>query len=159
MTALGHYNLTASDGTVPQYDLGTEINIRGATYGYFKAAGDIAAYALCTVAADGAGEAAEGTTTTAGSGPVGVCIPQFAVADNEYFWAPVGPFRKREDSTTTFKVLAANCAAGAKCQTTATDGVVDDASTTVVSGLALTETVTTQEAADCVAVGRLGCNL
>lgn len=158
MTAHAMYNLTSSDGTTAQFALGTEINVKGATYGYFKAAGSIAAYSLCTVQNDY--DAEEGTTTTSGAKPTGCCIPQFAVADLEYFWAPVGPFGPyREDGSTTFKVNAAlNCAGSVKLYTTATDGVVDDTATDLVAGLLLTETITTAEAADCIAVQRLVTN-
>jgi len=158
MTALAAYNLTSSDGTTAQFALGTEINVKGATYGYFKAAGSIAAYSLCTVQNDF--DAEEGTTTTSGAKPTGCCVPQFAVADLEYFWAPVGPFGPyREDGSTTFKVnAAASCAASVKLYTTATDGVVDDAATDLVAGLLLTETIVGAEAADCIAVQRLVTN-
>lgn len=157
MTAVGMYNLTSSDGLTAQFALGTEINVKGATYAYFKAAGSIAAYSLCTVQNDG--DAEEGTTTTSGAKPTGCCVPQFAVADLEYFWAPVGPFFLREDGVTKFKVnAAASCVGSVKLYTTATDGVVDDAATDLVQGLTLTETITSAESADCIAVTRLTTN-
>ena len=143
-------NLTSSDGTTPKFALGTRMEIKGATYMYFIADAAIAAYSACTVQNDF--DAEEATTTTSGAKPTLVCIPQFAVADNEYFWAPIGPFRLREDGTTTFKVNAAlNCAGSVKLYTTATDGVVDDSATDLIAGLFLTETITTAEAADCMA--------
>jgi ATP phosphoribosyltransferase len=152
----GHYNLTASDGTTAKHGVGDRINIKGAEYGYFKAtAASIAAYSACSGATPAAME--EGTTTTATAlGTAGgfACVPQFAVAASEYFWAPVGPFYLREDGVTTFKINAANAAAGAQLFSTATDGVLDDTSsgsTIELHGVALTETVTTAEAADCVA--------
>lgn len=158
MTALAMYNLNSSDGTTAQFAVGTTIETKGATYQYFKAAGSIAAYSLCTVQNDF--DAEEGTTTTSGAKPTLCCIPQFAVADLEYFWAPVGPFGPyREDGSTTFKVnAAASCAASVKLYTTATDGVVDDAATDLVAGLLLTETITGAESADCIAVQRLVTN-
>lgn len=158
MTAHAAYNLTSSDGLTASFALGTEINVKGATYGYFKAAGSIAAYSLCTIQNDF--DAEEGTTTTSGAKPTGCCIPQFVVADLEYFWAPVGPFGPyREDGSTTFKVnAAALCAASVKLYTTATDGVVDDTATDLVAGLLLTETLVGAEAGDCIAVQRLVTN-
>lgn len=158
MSAVAQYNLTSSDGTTAQSALGTTVEVKGATYGYFKASGAIAAYALCTVENDW--DAVEGTTTTSGAKPTLCCIPQFSVADGEYFWAPVGPFGPyREDGVTKFKVLAAAlCAASVKLYTTATDGVVDDAATDLIAGLLLTETITDAEAADCIAVQRLVTN-
>lgn len=152
----GQYNLTASDGTTAQAGLGDEINVGGATYKYCQASGALAAYACCHITA--AMLAIESTTTLVGTAarPTGFIIPQFAVATGEYFWGPVGPFYLREDSSTTFKVLAANAATSVRLYTTATAGVLDDAVTTgLVAGLQLTETVTTQEAADCVACTRL----
>lgn len=153
----GMYNLTSSDGTTAQAQLGERAEVKGAVYQYFKASGAIAQYAACTVS--NAMLAAEGTTTTSGAKPTAVCIPQFAVADTEYFWAPVGPFYLREDNVTTFKVKAAlNCATSVKLYTTATAGVVDDAATDLIAGLCLTETITTAEAADCIATQRLVTN-
>jgi len=150
-------NLTASDGTTPQAALGQTIEIKGATYQYFIADGAITAYDACYIQDDF--DASPITTTLSGARPCGVCIPQFAVADNEYFWAPVGPFFKREDGSTTFKVkAAASCAADVKLYTTATAGVVDDSATDLIAGLLLTETITGAEAADCIAFQRLVTN-
>lgn len=155
MSSLAMPNLTSSDGTTPQAGLGDEYNEGGNYYKYCKAEGALAAYALCYY--DAVLDAREATTTLVGTParPTGFCIPQFDVADEEYFWAPIGPFSTKFDGT-TFKVLAANAATSVRLYTTGTAGVCDDAVTTgLVAGLALTETVTTQEAADCVAVQRL----
>lgn len=147
---IGMYNLTSSDGTTPQAQLGEKVCVKGAVYGYFKASGAIAQYAACTVS--NAWLAAEGTTTTSGAKPTLVCIPQIAVADTEYFWAPVGPFYLREDDLTAFKVKAAlNCADSVKLYTTATAGVVDDTAADLIAGLTLTQTITTAQAATCIA--------
>jgi len=164
MTAAGKYNLTSSDGTTAVAGLGDEIEVGGTTFKYFIADGTIAAYSACTVQNDY--DAEEATTTTSGAKPTLVCIPQFAVADNEYFWAPIGPIAPLtpyNDAVTgvpvTFKVLAAaSCVASVKLYTTATDGVVDDAATDLIAGLFLTETITGAEAADCMAVQRLVTN-
>lgn len=157
MAGHAQYNLTASDGTTSQAALGQMANIKGAQYMYFIADGAITAYAACSIQNDY--DASMLTTTTSGAKPTLVCIPQFAVADNEYFWAPIGPFFKREDGSTTFKVLSAvSCADSVKLYTTGTDGVVDDSATDLVAGLLLTETITTAEAADCIAVQILVTN-
>ena len=157
MAADAMYNLTASDGLTAQAALGQTIQVKGATYQYFKAAGSIAAYSACTVQNDY--DAEEGTTTTSGAKPTLVCIPQFAVADLEYFWAPIGPFFLREDGVTKFKVnAAASCVSSVKLYTTGTDGVVDDAATDLIAGLTLTETIVGAEAADCIAVQQLVTN-
>ncbi len=152
---MGMPNLTSEDGLVAKFGLGDEYDAGGNYYKYFKSSAAIAANALCTYVTSTM-VATEGTTTTAGVIPGGYCIPQFAVsAADVYFWAPIGPFWKKDDGT-TFKVLAANAALNVRLYTTATPGVVDDAVTAgLISGLSLTETVTTQEAADCVAVAKL----
>lgn len=161
MTAIAQVNLTSSDGTTPQFQVGTEYNTDGATYVYCKAtAATIAAYSACSGATPAAMEEATTTTATAlGTAGGFACIPQFAVGASEYFWGAVGPFYLREDGVTKFKVLAANVTGGALLYSTATDGVLDDSSagsTIPLVGLTLTETVTTQEAADCVSFRRLG---
>lgn len=156
-----YYNLTASDGTTATAAVGQRIEVKGVTYIYCKAtAATIAAYAVCSGATPAVMKEATTTTATAlGTAGGFVAIPQFAVAASEYFWAPTGPFYLREDGSTTFKVLAANVTAGNLLYSTATAGVLDDdssGSTIPVIGLVLTETVTTQEAADCVAFRQLG---
>lgn len=155
MTCQGMPNLVSSDGTNAQFGLGDEYQEGANRWKYFIAGEAITAYYACFIKADwdvlGATTALVGTAAR----PTALCIPQFAVADNEYFWAPIGPFWKQRTGT-TFKVLAANAATSVRLYTTATTGVLDDAVTTGnLAGLALTETVTTQEAADCVAVQRL----
>lgn len=161
MSTHAMYNLTASDGTTAKAGVGDLADICGAVYMYCKAtAATIAAYSACSGATPAAMEEATTTTATAlGTAGGFCCIPQFAVAASEYFWAPVGPFYLREDGSTPFKVLAANVTAGNLLYSTATDGVLDDTSagsTIALRGLVLTETVTTQEAADCVSFRKLG---
>lgn len=161
MTGVAYYNLNASDGTTATAQVGQKIEVKGATYMYCLAtAATIAAYSACSGATPAVMEEATTTTATAlGTAGGFCCIPQFAVAASEYFWAPVGPFYLREDDSTKFKVLAANVTAGNLLYSTATDGVLDDASggaTIPLIGLVLTETVTTQEAADCIAFRALG---
>lgn len=157
MTVQASVNLTSTDGTTAKFAVGSTYETKGARYTYLKAAGAIEAYAACTL--DNSFEAVEGTTTTSGAKPTLFAIPQFAVADNEYFWAPTGPFCLREDGETKFKVKAAlNCAGSVKLYTTATAGVVDDTATDLIAGLLLTETITTAEAADCIAVQPLVSN-
>lgn len=164
MTAQGMYNLTSSDGTTPQFAVGTEINVKGATYAYFKStAATIAAFSACSGASPEAMEEATTTTATAlGTAGGFACIPQFSVGASEFFWAPVGPFYLREDGETTFKVNAINAAAGAGLLTTATDGVLDDASGSgqiPLVGASLTATVGgTAAATGVVAFRRLGWN-
>jgi hypothetical protein len=128
------------------------------------AAGASAQYAACTVQSDL--DAEEATTTTSGARPSLVCIPQFEVADNEYFWAPIGPIAPTtpynvDGAPTTFKVLAATlCALDVKLYTTATDGVVDDSATDLIAGLLLLSTNAAggTVATPCIAVQRMVTN-
>lgn len=155
------YNLTSSDGLTPQFDVGDTTTVHGTTYQYCKAtAATIAAYSACSGANPGVAEEATTTTATAlGTAGGFACVPQFAVAASEYFWAPVGPVFKSFDGTTDIKVLAANVTAGNLLYSTETDGVLDDASggsTIPLIGATLTTTVTTQAATAFTAFRRLG---
>lgn len=161
MGSLAMPNLTASDGTTAQAQVGQTYNSKGTTWMYCKAtAAAIAAYAVCSGATPAA--MAEATTTTATAlGTAGgfAVVPQFAVAASEYFWGVCGPCYLHWDDVTTIKVLAANVTAGNLLYSTATAGVLDDTSagsTIPLIGAVLTETVTTQEAADVVMFRRLG---
>jgi len=155
----GMYNLTTSDGTVAQAQLGDEVNIGGATYKYCKASGALAQYALCHISA--AMLAVQSTTALVGTvaRPTGYIIPQFAVADTEYFWGAVGPFYLREDNVTAFKVLAQTlCATAVKLYTTTTAGELDDSVTTAIVGglqLSATNSAGVTVATACVAHTRL----
>ena len=152
MTAIMGYDLTATN-TVQQCQLGTEINVEGATYRYCKASAAVAVYQLAQVADDGT--IAEATTTTAGAIPATYVIPQIAFASGDYGWAPCGPFFLKQDNSAFYVNAAVSCAKNVKLYTTATAGVIDDAATTAISGLQLTETITTARAATCTAVTRL----
>lgn len=154
-------NLTASDGATAQFQPGEYRIIKGIGYEYFKAtAAAIAAYSICSGATPIVMEIATTTTVTALGTAGGLAgIPQFAVAANEYFWAPVGPFYLSWDDITAIKVLAANVTAGNLLYSTATGGVLDDTSagsTILVAGLTLTTTVTTQAATGCVSWRKMG---
>ncbi len=158
MVALAAYNLTSSD-TDRNFALGTTIEIKGATYRYFQAGGTINAFDMVTV--NNSFVAVAGTTTTSGARPTLCAIPQFAVANGEFFWAPVGPFQLREDGSTPFRVNALTlCAADVKLYTTATAGAIDDTATDLVAGLVLTATNSAGStvATACVAVQTLVTN-
>lgn len=165
MTSLAKVNLTSSDGLTAQAGLGDEYQIGGCRFKYVRcnASAAVTTNTLCLISA--ANLITMATTALVGTAarPTGLCVPQFAMAVDEYAWVPIGPWgiaTPYNDPTTgapvTFKVQAANTATSVRVYTTATSGVVDDAVTTGnVAGLYLTETVTTQEAADCVACQRL----
>jgi len=154
----GQYNLNSSDGTTPQFSVGIEMETKGSCYKYLLAGGTIAQYAVCTLS--NIHTAVEGTTALSGAKPTLFAIPQFAVANGEYFWAPVGPFGPfRSDGSTTFKVkAAASCVLDVKLYTTITDGIVDDSATDLITGLLLTATITSAAAANCISVCRMVSN-
>jgi hypothetical protein len=94
------------------------------------AGGTIAQYAA--VGVTGAGTATELTTTTYASSAV-VGFAQVAVASGEYFWLWVG---KGGGTNSGIKgKVAANYAAFAVINTTATAGVTDDAATKILGGV------------------------
>jgi len=151
----GKPNLTASDGTTSQAQVGSVYESNGCTWVYCLAtAAAIDAYSVCSgTLAGGPGAVASATTTTATAiGTAGgfACVPQFAVAASEYFWGLVVCLNGvLWDNSTTAKVLAANVTAGNLLYSTATAGVLDDdssGSTIPLIGATLMATVTTQAA-------------
>ena len=131
---------SASDLPLP---LGTRATSGTGEYVLIQAQGAVTQYALCVILAGY--EAAQATTTNVANNS-NACIPQVALADNHYGWGLVSGKGKVRG--------AASCAANAALYTTATAGVVDDASTNGgVSGLVLTETLTDAADADCIASG------
>lgn len=159
MTALAKYSLNASDGATSLAALGQEINVKGATWKYVKAAATIAAFQACYVLDDGTIALTTPTLLTT-TKPTEIVIPQFAFASGDFGYAPVGPFFLREDDSTTFKVLSKAATKDLQMYATTTAGSVDDAvSNPLIEGLTLTATQTVDDTATaCVAVRRLGCN-
>jgi len=97
---------------------------------FVQADGALAQYAFVKISDDG--QADELTTTNAGSNNLQVGVAQVAALDNEYLWVWIGgPGGGGVGSGIKGKV-AASYAADTNLNTTATDGVADDASTTVI---------------------------
>ena len=95
---------------------------------FVQADGAVAQYAFVKISDDG--QADELTTTNAGSNNLQIGVAQVAAADNEYLWVWIGgPGGGGVGSGIKGKV-AASYAADANLNTTATDGVADDTSTT-----------------------------
>ncbi len=95
---------------------------------FVQADGAVAQYAFVKISDDG--QADELTTTNAGSNNLQVGVAQVAAADNEYLWVWIGgPGGGGVGSGIKGKV-AASYAADTNLNTTATDGVADDTSTT-----------------------------
>ena len=131
----------------------------GARYVYVQASAAIDAFSLCRITSTNtvAESTASDLTTTR---PANVCIPQFAVANAQYCWAPIGPFKLREDNVTTFKVLSKVANANVAMYGTTTAGSVDDAvSNPPIQGLTLTAACAVDDTATaCVASQRLTVN-
>ena len=160
MTALGMYNLTSSDGTVAKFGVGDEINVNGATWQYVKATAAAITLGDALSCASGNLAAVESATTTTVTTPYGTAggfaaLAQFAVAASEYFWCAVGPFYLREDGVTPFYARVENASAFAQLNSTATAGLLDDASTKPLIGLVLLTTLTTAAAVPVRAFKRL----
>ena len=134
------------------------IDNMGGQWVFAKTSAACAAYALCTLSQANIPLAAEATTTTIADFPVKLGIPQVAVASGSYGWFWRGP---GGGVGRGIKVLAANATLAKILYTTATAGVVDDANVdeSVVSGLTLTATVTTQDSIEVSASIPLACNL
>jgi hypothetical protein len=97
---------------------------------FVQADGALAQYAFVAISDDG--QADELTTTNAGSNNLQVGVAQVAALDNEYLWVWIGgPGGGGVGSGIKGKV-AASYAADTNLNTTANDGIADDASTTVI---------------------------
>lgn len=168
MTVNAYIDLdTASDTQL--FQTGSEYNADGVTYIYAKASGALTQYDLAQLSCDattGIVSATSATTTTAGGAssvlPADFCIPQIAVTDAYYFWAPVGPFKAKPRDPSSFFYVRAGAAAvsSAKLYTTGTAGCIDDVSTSTVciEGLVLLTAVTGAANAKCIATKRLTAN-
>lgn len=99
---------------------------------FVQADGAIDQYGFVKIEADG--QAAMLTTTNAGSNALMVGVAQVAALDNEYLWVWIGgPMGGGVGKGIKGKV-AAGFVAKANLNTTATAGVADDASTTLIKG-------------------------
>lgn len=133
-----------STPTFPEFDVGYQILTSIGVFEYVQANGAIAQYAGVKI--DDDGQAAEITTTTNPSTePAKVGVAQVAFADNDY------GFVWRGNGSGARAKFAASCVQDVKIYTTATAGVFDDASTTLVNGLKLITTITSATDAPCEA--------
>ena len=157
----GMPNLTSSDGTTAQASVGDTYNCNGTTWMYcLSTAATIIAYGACSGSlALGPGAVEEATTTTVtAQGTAGgfACIPQFAVGAAEYFWAVVESATGFTwDGVTTVKVFTENTTAGAQLNSTATDGILDDAATKALLSVVSLATTTTAAATAFRTNGRM----
>ena len=128
-----NYRKTFTDTNVPlPTSVGTVGSLVEGDFVFVQADGAIDQYAFVKIEADG--QAAMLQTTNAGSNALLVGVAQVAAADNEYLWVWIGsPMGGGVGKGIRGKV-AANFVAKANLNTTATAGVADDASTTLIKG-------------------------
>lgn len=156
---LAYVNLTASDGTTSNGDLGETYETKGAMWMYVKASGAIAQYDAVVITNSTCLASSLTTTLATSTNPQSIGIAQFAFADAEYGWVAVGPFTLREDDSTTFKVTNGNSpsAASVKLYSHATAGRISDqtaASAVLIPGLVFPATATTSGTAYAVIATR-----
>lgn len=126
------------------------------TFMFVQADGAIDQYAFVVIT--NAGQADMMTTTTATSGNLLVGIAQVAAADNEYLWVFVGGVGGA-GAGSGIKGKYINYTALANTNTTATDGVADDASTTLVKNVVgLTTVAGTATAVEVATTGVMVVN-
>lgn len=124
--------------TTPEFALGTQVEVSGATYEYIKAGGALSQYYTYIIASTGIATDAVTHALTGGASPPQVLrlgVPQVAFASGDYGWAArAGKF--------TARVLTL-CAAGARLYTSGTAGALDDTSSTqtLISGASVDATV------------------
>jgi hypothetical protein len=121
-----------------------------------QADGAIDQYAFVKIEADG--QAAQLTTTNAGSNGLLVGVAQVAAADNEYLWVWVGGLRAGGVGSGIKGKVAANYVAKNNLNTTATAGVADDASTTKIAYVVGVASTTPAAAVELAALSHLKVN-
>lgn len=140
--------------------LPAKINDRGSSkvgeFVFVQADGTIAQYAFVKISDDG--QAVELTTTNAGSNSLQVGVAQVAAADNEYLWVWVGGYDGGGVGTGIKGKCAASYAADANLNTTATAGVADDASTTLIKNVVGLTTLTGAGTVELKSQGFLSVN-
>lgn len=125
---------TSTSGVPLPAPVGTVGSLVEGDFVFVQADGAIDQYAFVKIEADG--QAAMLQTTNAGSNALLVGVAQVAAADNEYLWVWIGgPMGGGVGKGIRGKV-AAGFVAKANLNTTssATPGVADDASTTLIKG-------------------------
>lgn len=126
-----------------QFNLGTTVNLDdGGQAVYVQAASDVAAYAAVSVLVD---DTVVPLTTTNAAESKAVGFAQVSIASAYYGWVQLGG-KPRVN-------VAASCQPNVPLFTTATAGVLDDATVTagLVAGLVATTSVVTASAVACIA--------
>lgn len=123
---------------------------------FVQANGAIAQYAFVAISDDG--QAAELTTTNAGSNNLQVGVAQVAALDNEYLWVWIGGPGGGGVGIGIRGKVALNYAADNNLNTTATAGVADDTSTTRIQNVVGLTTVTAASTVELKSTGHLKVN-
>jgi hypothetical protein len=138
--------------TTPLFPVGQlHTDPKGRVFQYVKGSATIAQYEYVKVSSDGLFTVSSLTTTTNPStepAQVGCVQVSGGLTSSLYGWV----FRGCGEHTGLF---AANCVQNVKIYTTATNGVVDDAATTLIAGLKLITTITSATSAPAFACGLL----
>lgn len=161
MSKVGSFGVNAKktwDGTT--IPLPAKVGTVGAApegeYMFVQADGAVAQYAFVKISDDS--QAAELTTTNAGSNNLQVGVAQIAAADNEYLWVWVGGVAGGGVGSGVRGKAAASYAADANLNTTATAGVADDASTTKIQNVVGLTTLTGAGTVELKSTGYLKVN-
>lgn len=161
MSQVGSFGVNAKkvwDGT--SIPLPAHLGAVGSTpegdYMLVQADGAVAQYAFVKISDDG--QADELTTTNAGSQNLQVGVAQIGAADNEYLWVWIGGVGGGGVGTGIKGKCAASYAADANLNTTATDGVADDASTTRIQNVVGLTTLTGAGTVELKSTGHLKVN-
>ena len=161
MSQVGSFGVNAKktwDGTsspLPAH-LGAVGSTPEGDYMFVQADGAVAQYAFVKISDDG--QADELTTTNATSNNLQVGVAQIAAADNEYLWVWVGGVGGGGVGSGIRGKCAASYAADANLNTTATDGVADDASTTRIQNVVGLTTLTGAGTVELKSTGHLRVN-
>ena len=123
---------------------------------FVQADGAIDQYAFVVISDDGQADML--TTTNAGSNNKQVGVAQVAALDNEYLWVWVGGIGGGGVGVGIRGKCAASYAADANLNTTATDGVADDASTTRIQNVVGLTTLTGAGTVELKSTGYLKVN-
>ena len=161
MSQVGSFGVNAKkvwDGT--SIPLPAHLGAVGSTpegdYMFVQADGAVAQYAFVKISDDG--QADELTTTNAGSNNLQVGVAQIGAADNEYLWVWIGGVGGGGVGTGIRGKCAASYAADANLNTTAVDGVADDASTTRIQNVVGLTTLTGAGTVELKSTGHLRVN-
>jgi hypothetical protein len=136
--------------------LGTVGSLVEGDFVFVQADGAIDQYGFVKIEADG--QAAMLTTTNASTENLMVGVAQVAAADNEYLWVWIGGPLAGGASKGIKGKIAASYVAKKNLQTTATAGVADDASTTVIKNVVGLTATTGAAAVELSATGHLRVN-